>query len=76
MNPLGVALRPQEIAQYYLFLLSGEGRAMTGQVRTIENLGDMVKTLQEGTAERKSDVYRSIGLRAEFDPRTRKCGPR
>lgn len=41
-------------------------------VRTIENLGDMVKTPREGAAGRESDVCRSTGLRAEFDPGSRK----
>ncbi|WP_370026309.1 recombinase family protein [Planotetraspora sp. GP83] len=40
--------------------------------RTIENLGDIVKTLQDGSAEKRSTVYRSIGLKAVYDPETQK----
>lgn len=40
--------------------------------RTIENLGDMVKALTDGPADRKADIYQGMGLRAAFDPETRK----
>lgn len=40
--------------------------------RTIENLGDMVTAIGEGSPARKADLYKRLGLRAEFDPETRK----
>lgn len=40
--------------------------------RTIENLGDMVKAISEGSPTRKADLYKRLGLCAEFDPKTRK----
>jgi site-specific DNA recombinase len=40
--------------------------------RTINNLGDMATALQDGSAERKNDVYTSMGLRAEYNPETKK----
>lgn len=40
--------------------------------RTIENLGDMVKALSEGPADRKADIYQGMGLRADFDPESKK----
>jgi hypothetical protein len=41
-------------------------------VRTINNLGDMAQALHDGSADRKSEVYRSIGLRATFNPEAKK----
>ncbi|WP_170223674.1 hypothetical protein [Nonomuraea turkmeniaca] len=40
--------------------------------RTIEKLEDMVTAFSEGSPTRKADLYKSLGLRAEFDPETRK----
>jgi site-specific DNA recombinase len=40
--------------------------------RTIEHLGDMVMALHDGAGEIKTDLYRNIGLRATFDPETKK----
>ncbi|RJL31889.1 recombinase family protein [Bailinhaonella thermotolerans] len=38
----------------------------------IRRLGDMVAVLTDAEPEKKSDLYRGLGLRAEFDPETKK----